>query len=102
MPTNSTAKPALDDAIQSAANSSRAHMDEALGEFKSRAGKVAQETLKSLRANAGPYVDDAGEHFATAERYLVERVQKQPLTTSLALLGVGVLVGLLLSGGRSR
>ena len=37
-----------------------------------------------------------------AERYLVDRVQKQPLTTTFAALGVGVLVGLILAGGRSR
>ncbi len=102
MPANSTANPALEETVRNAANASRAHFDDAIGELKTRAGKVAQDTLHSLKANAGPYVDDAGEHFATAERYLVERVQKQPLTTTLALLGVGVLMGLLIAGGRTR
>ena len=45
---------------------------------------------------------DAGDRWAVAERYLVDRVQKQPLTTTFAALGVGVLVGLILAGGRSR
>ena len=67
-----------------------------------RASKVAQETLQSLRTHASPYVDDAGERLTTAERYLVEKVQKQPLTSTLAALGIGVLVGLILAGGRSR
>ena len=102
MPAKSTANPAIDDALNGAAHATRAHLDDAIEEFRTRAGRVAQETLQSLRSNAGPYVDDASERFATAEKYLVERVQKQPLTTTLAVLGVGVLVGLLLSGGRSR
>ena len=101
MPANSNAQPALEDAIQSATGSS-AKMDQALEEFRERAGKVAQETLNTLKSRAEPYVSDAGERLAVAERYIVERVQKQPLTTTLAVLGVGVLVGLVLaSGGRS-
>ncbi len=47
-------------------------------------------------------MDDVGDRWAVAERYLVDRVQKQPLTTTFAVLGVGVLVGLILAGGRSR
>lgn len=102
MPAKATVSPAIDDALNGAAQATRVHLDDAIEEFRTRAGRVAQETLQSLRSNAGPYVDDASERFATAEKYLVERVQKQPLTTTLAVLGVGVLVGLLLSGGRSR
>jgi ElaB/YqjD/DUF883 family membrane-anchored ribosome-binding protein len=114
MPANSNAQPALEDAIQSATGSS-AKMDQALEEFRERAGKVAQETLNTLksraetlkghadtlRTRAEPYVSDAGEKLAVAERYIVERVQKQPLTSTLAVLGVGVLIGLVLASGRS-
>ncbi len=92
---------ALEDAIQSAANASTAKFDQALNEFKERAGRVAQDTLDSLRTQAKPYIADAGDHLATAERYVVERVQKQPLTTTLAVLGVGIVLGLVLAGGRS-
>ena len=101
MPANSNAQAALDDAVKTSA-ATKAHFDEALDEFKVRASKVAQETLQSLRTHASPYVDDAGERLTTAERYLVEKVQKQPLTSTLAALGIGVLVGLILAGGRSR
>ncbi len=101
MPANSNAQAALDDAVKASA-ATKAHFDEALDEFKVRASKVAQETLQSLRTHASPYVDDAGERLTTAERYLVEKVQKQPLTSTLAALGIGVLVGLILAGGRSR
>ncbi len=101
MPANSNAQAALEE-VQSATAATKAQFEEALSEFKDRAAKVANETLRSLRSHAGPYVDDAGDKLSTAERYLVEKVQKQPLTTTLAALGVGVLVGLILAGGRSR
>ena len=102
MPANSSVQPALDDA-QAAASASAARFEQALDELKERAGKVAQETISTLKSRAEPYVSDAGERLAVAERYIVERVQKQPLTTTLAVLGVGVLVGLVLaSGSRSN
>lgn len=102
MPANANASPALDDGLHGSASQARAKLEDALGEFKERATQVAQETLDNLRQHAKPYVGDAGEHIATAERYIVDRVQKQPITTTLAVLGVGVLVGLVLAGGRSR
>ena len=101
MSANTDAQPALDE-IQSAASASTAKLDQAVGELKERAGRVARDTLQSLRTHATPYVDDAGEHLQTAERFIVERVQKQPLTTTLAALGVGLLIGLIIGGGRSR
>jgi ElaB/YqjD/DUF883 family membrane-anchored ribosome-binding protein len=102
MASNSTVQPALDEA-QSAVSASTARFEQALDELKDRAGKVAQETISTLKSRAEPYVSDAGERLAVAERYIVERVQKQPLTTTLAVLGVGVLVGLVLaSGSRSN
>jgi ElaB/YqjD/DUF883 family membrane-anchored ribosome-binding protein len=122
MTVKSTASPALDEVVGTSSES-RTPIDAAMDELTERANKVAQETMDNLRARAQPYVeqakpyidqakpyierarpyvDDAGEHIAAAERYIVERVRKQPLTTSLAILGVGVLLGLVLSGGRSR
>lgn len=107
MPANSNAQPALDE-VQAAAAASTAKFEQALDELKERANKVAQETIstlktraETLKTRAEPYVSDAGERLAVAERYIVERVQKQPLTTTLAVLGVGVLLGLVLASGRS-
>jgi ElaB/YqjD/DUF883 family membrane-anchored ribosome-binding protein len=105
MPANSTAQPALEDTVQAAGSAASAKLDATLDELKSqadRAGRAAQDAYDSLRARAQPYVEDAGDRWAVAERYLVDRVQKQPLTTTFAALGVGVLVGLVLAGGRSR
>jgi hypothetical protein len=100
MPANSNVQSALDDA-QSSAAASTAKFEQALEELKERAGKAAQETIATLKSRAEPYVSDAGERLADAERYIVERVQKQPLPTTLAILGVGVLIGLVLGSGRS-
>ena len=102
MAANSNAKPALEDAVNDVASAARSHFDQAIGDLADRAERVAQDTLASLRERAKPYMGDASEHIASAERYLVERVQKQPITTTLAVLGVGVLVGLVLSNGRQR
>ena len=114
MPANSSAQPALDE-VQAAAAASTAKFEQALEELKERANKVAQETIttlkssaetlksraETLRTRAEPYVSDAGERLAVAEKYIVERVQRQPLTTTMAVLGVGVLIGLVLASGRS-
>ena len=102
MPAKATAQPALDDAIQAVGSAASAHFDSTVDDLKGRATRAAQDTYETLRNRAGPYLDDAGDRWAVAERYLVDRVQKQPLTTTFAVLGVGVLVGLILAGGRQR
>ena len=98
MPAKTNAQSALDDVTDAA----HAKFDQALGEFKGRAQSVAHETIESLRTNAQPYVETASQRLDEAERYVVEKVQKQPLTSVLAALGAGVLLGLFLAGGRSR
>lgn len=105
MPANSKVQPALEDAVQSVASVANAKLDSTIDDLRERASRVAHDTLDTidtLRSRYRPYVDDAGERLQVAERYIVERVQKQPLTTTLAVLGIGVLVGLVLSSGRSR
>ena len=101
MPANSTGQQALEDAMATT-SSSRAKLEDALSDFRDRATQVAQETIETLRTQARPYIGDAGQKLDDAQKYLVDRVQKQPLTTTLAVLGVGVLVGLVLAGGRNR
>jgi len=101
MPANSNAQPALDDAIDAAGSAANATLDDLKGRAN-RAGRAAQDAYENIRTQAQPYLEDAGDRWAVAERYLVDRVQKQPLTTTFAALGVGVLVGLILAGGRSR
>ena len=105
MAANSKSHPALEDTVQAAGSAASASLDATLEELKGHAGRAsraAHDAYETFRSGALPYVEDAGDRWAVAERYLVDRVQKQPLTTTFAALGVGVLVGLILAGGRSR
>ena len=105
MPANSTAQPALDDTVQAASAAASAKLDSTIEELRGRATRVVQDAadqIDTLRDRYRPYIDEASDRWAVAERYLVDRVQKQPLTTTFAALGVGVLVGLILAGGRNR
>ena len=105
MPAHSNAQPALDDAVQAAGSAASAKLDSTIEELKGRASRVVQDAadqIDTLRDRYKPYLDEASDRWEVAERYLVDRVQKQPLTTTFAALGVGVLVGLILAGGRNR
>ena len=71
-------------------------------ELGDRIEKLFKDSLDVLRTQSRTYADTAGEQLGTAQKYVVEHVQERPLTATVAALGVGVLIGLLLSGGRSR
>lgn len=106
MAANSSLNPALDEANSSAdharksAANARAYFDSSINELATRAERAVQEGLASLRSRSGDYADIAGDRIDTAQRYVTERVQERPMTATLAALGLGVLVGFLLSGGR--
>lgn len=70
----------------------------AIAAIVARAQAAIQETLERLRGSGRDYVDTAGEHLDTAQKYVVERVKERPVTATLAGVGVGVLIGLLLAG----
>jgi ElaB/YqjD/DUF883 family membrane-anchored ribosome-binding protein len=65
-----------------------------------RAEKTVQEGLETLRAQTRVYADNAGQSIDEAQRYLTEKVVERPLASTFTALGVGVLIGVLLSGGR--
>ena len=73
-----------------------------LADYARRAERIVQDGLETLRANSRVYVDNAGQQFDTAQRYVVERVKERPVTATMAGVGVGVLIGLLLAGSRRR
>jgi ElaB/YqjD/DUF883 family membrane-anchored ribosome-binding protein len=72
-----------------------------LGEAARKAERVLRDGVETLRAQTRVYTDNAGQHVDEAQRYVMERVKERPLTATLTGLGVGVLLGLLLSN-RSR
>lgn len=80
--------------FQEAADLAKASISEAAV----KAQRVMQETLETLRAQSRTYADTAGEQIDVAQRYVVERVKERPVTATMAGLGVGLLLGLLLAG----
>lgn len=71
-------------------------------ELARRAEEAVRERAHQFRERAQDYYDDASEQLDTAQRYITERVQERPLASTLAAVGVGLVLGLLLTGGRRR
>jgi ElaB/YqjD/DUF883 family membrane-anchored ribosome-binding protein len=72
-----------------------------LAEAAKRVEKSVAEGFDTLRAQSRTYTDTAGQQIDDAQRYVTERVRERPLTATLAGLGVGVLLGLLIAGNRN-
>ncbi|MFZ5668421.1 MAG: hypothetical protein ACOY4K_02920 [Pseudomonadota bacterium] len=96
-------------ALKSAAKHAERSFVDAAEQTRERLADAAQRTqaavrdgLDTLRAQTRAYADTAGQQLDTAQRYVVERVKERPVTATLAGVGVGVLIGLLLAsrGGR--
>lgn len=65
-----------------------------------KARDLLGDRVDRWRDQAEEAADLAGENLENARVYVVERVQERPLTATLAALGVGFLLGALLSGSR--
>ena len=91
----------VDRAAQIAAESA-AETERSLAELAKRAEKAIQEGLTELRLRSRDYADVAGEQVDTAQRYVVDRVQERPVAATLTALGIGVVLGMMLAGGRRR
>lgn len=63
--------------------------------------KAAQDALKTqadaLMVRTKAYRENAGQQFNDAQEYLVERIKERPVTAAFTGLGVGLILGLLLS-----
>jgi ElaB/YqjD/DUF883 family membrane-anchored ribosome-binding protein len=75
-----------------------AEAEKTLRALAERLEKIVQDAVDLARARSKVYADNAGEQLETAQKYVTERVQERPLTATMTALGVGVLIGLLLSG----
>jgi ElaB/YqjD/DUF883 family membrane-anchored ribosome-binding protein len=89
----------IDKAAKIAADAA-AETERSLAELAKRTEQAIKEGLAELRLRSRDYADVAGEQFDTAQRYVVDRVQERPVAATLAALGVGVALGVLLAGRR--
>jgi ElaB/YqjD/DUF883 family membrane-anchored ribosome-binding protein len=104
-----SAKKAAKAAVASAVESGQKRLDEAIdaaerviNEAAKRLEKALRESVEAIRIHAGPYRDTAGQQFDEAQKYVVQRVKERPVTATLAGLGVGLLLGLLLANRSSK
>lgn len=92
-----------DDATTTAndtANRLSSEAQRTFAEVRGRIEQVVQDGLEQIRAQSRTYADNAGQQLDQAQQYVTERVRERPLAATGAALGVGVLIGLLLSSGR--
>lgn len=64
--------------------------------------QAVSEGIEQIRAQSRAYADTASAQFDDAQRYVVERVKERPVTATLAGVGVGLLIGLLLASRGDR
>jgi len=93
------------EAVNNATDHGQRAFSEALGAAEraiSSATKAAERILKdsldALHAQTSSYTDEARQHLEEGRRYVAEHVIQRPMTATFAGLGVGLLLGLLLSG----
>ena len=61
------------------------------------AERALRDGLDTLRSQVKTYSDEAGDNVDVAQRYVMSRVKERPVTATLTGLGIGLLIGLLLS-----
>lgn len=93
------AKAGADDAVDTAASLAGA-AERRFSEAAHRFERAVQDSIETIRAQSRTYADTAGEQIDEAQRYVVERVRERPLVSTAAALGIGLLLGLALAGGR--
>jgi len=62
-----------------------------------RVERAVRDSVETLRTQTGPYRDNAQAQIDEAQKYVVERIRERPVVATMAGLGVGLLVGLLLA-----
>lgn len=65
-----------------------------------RAEAVLHDGVDTLRTQTRAYADQAVERIEKAQTVVSERVREKPITGVLAAAGVGLIIGMLLSGRR--
>jgi len=76
--------------------------ERSLNDASKRVEKVLREGVEALKVQTQSYRENAGAQFDEAQQYVVARVKERPVTATLAGLGVGLLLGLLLAGRNNK
>ena len=70
------------------------------GDLKRRAQEALNQGLDTARYQAAQARDYAGQQWGQAQELLTQRTVERPIASALTALGAGVILGLLLQGGR--
>jgi len=76
--------------------------EKSLNDATRRVEKAVREGVETLKGQIPSYRDNAAQQFDEAQQYVLERVKERPVTATLAGLGVGLLLGLLLANRSSK
>jgi ElaB/YqjD/DUF883 family membrane-anchored ribosome-binding protein len=71
--------------------------DRSIRDAAKRIEKAVREGVETIRSQAEPYREGATQQFDEAQKYVVERIKERPVVATLAGLGVGLLLGLLMA-----
>jgi ElaB/YqjD/DUF883 family membrane-anchored ribosome-binding protein len=71
--------------------------ERSISEAARTAERALRDGLDALRSQAKTYSHEAGDNVDVAQRYVMKRVKERPVTATLTGLGIGLLIGLLLS-----
>jgi ElaB/YqjD/DUF883 family membrane-anchored ribosome-binding protein len=75
-----------------------AEAERTMTETAKAAERVIRQGIEIVRAQTKTYSDDPAQTIEEVQRYIVERVKERPVTATLAGLGVGFLLGVMISG----
>ena len=73
-----------------------------VADLASTAKEAVGERFGQVRDQYGRLSDSAVDQFGNARTYAVDRIQDKPVTAVLAVLGVGVVLGVLLGLASQR
>ena len=76
--------------------------ERSLNDASKRVEKVLREGVEALKVQTQSYRESAGPKLDEAQQYVIARVKERPVTATLAGLGVGLLLGLLLAGRNNK
>ena len=71
--------------------------DRSIRDAAKRIEKAVREGVDTIRSQSEPYREGATQQFDEAQKYVVERIKERPVVATLAGLGVGLLLGLLMA-----